>query len=317
VFWLPALLAAVAALVAIGLLAPERLFHPYLGLLVGIGVVLWAQGNLLVIDYGLLDGQAMDWTAGASQSPYEVAVWVGVPVAGAALGAFAPTLAPFVGQLLVGQALLAIKPPGARGPLQVSDAPTAISDIPATILDLLDLPHESLPGIPVAELDAAAGRERSYAAYAWRNEDWRQRFFQHLDVFSVNGDPVDGAAWSFDRTIYDPNLAPGDRTRGLFGAERDPRGELFHWGGAYVSLQAPEGTSGLTLEVRSIAPEAQTLRVVINGESRDEIALADHEWHVLDYALSEGSDPDRGRGWNSGPIRPTSPGVGTAGASAS
>jgi|TARA_B100001964_G_scaffold216723_2_gene256237 hypothetical protein len=61
--------------------------------------------------------------------------------------------------------------------------------------------------------------------------------------------------------------------------------------------QAMDWTAGagrLTLEVRSIAPEAQTLRVVINGESRDEIALADHEWHVLDYALSEGSDPALG-----------------------
>ena len=41
--------------------------------------------------------------------------------------------------------LLAVKPAGSSGPLRTSYAPTAITDIPATILDLINIPNDQLP----------------------------------------------------------------------------------------------------------------------------------------------------------------------------
>ena len=57
----------------------------------------------------------------------------------------------------VAMALLVVKPPASRGPLTMSTAPTGIRDIPATVFDLLDLPHE-FPGEPAFKLEPHAAR---------------------------------------------------------------------------------------------------------------------------------------------------------------
>ena len=49
--------------------------------------------------------------------------------------------------------LLLVKPFGARGPLQTSYAPTSITDIPATVLDLADLPNSLGRGASVFRID--------------------------------------------------------------------------------------------------------------------------------------------------------------------
>ena len=72
--------------------------------------------------------------------------------------------------------LLAIKPVGARGPLRTSDAPTAITDLPATLLDLAELPNTLRRGASVLALDPATPRERTYAHHEWgRRNDWESR----------------------------------------------------------------------------------------------------------------------------------------------
>lgn len=55
-------------------------------------------------------------------------------------------------------ALLAVKPPGASGPFEVSPAPTQLADVPATIAHLLGLPVPEGPGRPVTTLDPARPR---------------------------------------------------------------------------------------------------------------------------------------------------------------
>lgn len=68
------------ALVALGLVLFRSLFHRYVALLFGIGLVIWIQGNFLVADYGPLDGTAIDWTRESWRNPYEIALWIAVPV---------------------------------------------------------------------------------------------------------------------------------------------------------------------------------------------------------------------------------------------
>ena len=81
---IPPVLAAGAvlalALTAFALVLPRGLFRSYVALLFGLGLVIWIQGNFLVADYGPLDGTAIDWTRESWRNPYEIAMWIAVPV---------------------------------------------------------------------------------------------------------------------------------------------------------------------------------------------------------------------------------------------
>ena len=101
--------------------------------------------------------------------------------------------------------LLAIKPSQASGPLRVSYAPTAITDVPATIMDLAGLPTNLFPGESALRIDPDATRLRSYAFHSWEDADWNRRYLDVLRVFSVRGHASDPNAWSFDRSILDPS----------------------------------------------------------------------------------------------------------------
>ncbi len=62
------------ALVALGLVLPEKLFRAYVVLLFSVGVVIWIQGNLLVADYGAFTGTPIDWAVESWRNPYEIAL---------------------------------------------------------------------------------------------------------------------------------------------------------------------------------------------------------------------------------------------------
>ena len=61
---------------------------------------------------------------------------------------------------------LAVKPVGSQGLLRISYAPTALTDVPATLLDLVGLPNTLGHGVSVFALGAPP-RERTYAHYEW------------------------------------------------------------------------------------------------------------------------------------------------------
>ena len=103
------------------------------------------------------------------------------------------------------QALLVVKPPGALGALTISSAPSSITDIPATILDVMNLPPE-LPGESVFRLDPGQRREREYAHYVWAgNPDWRLSYLPTLEVYSIRGPLLRNSSWSHMRTIPPPD----------------------------------------------------------------------------------------------------------------
>ena len=106
---------------------------------------------------------------------------------------------------LTAMPLLAVKPKGASGPLRTSMAPTAITDIPATLADLAGLPPGLFPGEPAMRLSPDARRIRSFAFHTWRNADWRRQYMDALHVFSVEGPIHERASWRFERTIVDPS----------------------------------------------------------------------------------------------------------------
>lgn len=55
-----------------------KAFRCYVAVLFALGLALWLQGNLLVADYGLLDGHGFDWQRQAARAPWELALWLGL-----------------------------------------------------------------------------------------------------------------------------------------------------------------------------------------------------------------------------------------------
>jgi hypothetical protein len=101
-------------------------------------------------------------------------------------------------------ALLAVKPLAGSGPMQTSYAPTALTDLPATILDLLDLPRDEVPGESVFRIDARTSRPRTYMYHSWKSTSWGEPYFDMLYEFTVQGRVLDPKAWKFERTIPPP-----------------------------------------------------------------------------------------------------------------
>ena len=62
---------------------------------------MWAQGNLMVGDYGVLNGQDIDWSGHAWRNGYELALWLIVPVAMVFLARTVFSTAVFASQILI------------------------------------------------------------------------------------------------------------------------------------------------------------------------------------------------------------------------
>ncbi len=74
--WLPlaVLLAGCIALAAI--LLPNSIHTAYLSLLAMVSILIWIQGNLLVWNYGLLDGRSISWETYAGRGWLEIGLWL-------------------------------------------------------------------------------------------------------------------------------------------------------------------------------------------------------------------------------------------------
>ncbi len=113
-------------------------------------------------------------------------------------------------------ALLVVKPPNSTGPVRISEAPSAITDIPATIVDTLGLKNP-FPGTSALKLDEHAPRPRQFAVYLWSSAEWQADFFPYMDVFTVNGRVINGGDWKTEEPIYGPkNTTAEGRSRGFY-----------------------------------------------------------------------------------------------------
>ncbi len=106
-FWVlvrPLLLAgalAASLLILIGVVLPSKLSRAYVALLFGIGLVLWIQANLLVADYGAFTGAAVDFSIESWRNPYEIALWVLVPLLSVIGAPYIIRVAPFASATLI------------------------------------------------------------------------------------------------------------------------------------------------------------------------------------------------------------------------
>ncbi len=90
--------------------------------------------------------------------------------------------------------LMAIKPPGASGALQMSLAPSSIIDTPATIASVLGL-NEEFHGASVFDLRPDEARERRTYTYEYSRNEWTIEYLNPIQEFIVSGSVFDTATW--------------------------------------------------------------------------------------------------------------------------
>ena len=185
------------------------------------------------------------------------------------------------------RALLAVKTAHAAGPLRISNAPTTITDIPATVMDMLGVVESRYPGTSALQLDEDDARERTYAWYRWDNADWQRTHLKKMDLFSINGRISDRNSWTYAGAIFEPGTDIEEISEGWGDQETDSNDRRLRLIGERVGFYAPPQAHSMTLEIRSTAPLQQTMTVtvLVNGEVVDHLTLDDHAWRTVEYSL--------------------------------
>ena len=96
------------------------------------------------------------------------------------------------------------------------------------------------------------------------------------------------------RIAAERRLLPMERIDfGLYTQEQDPSGEPFRWTSDRAAFHVPGDATTLSVPIRSLAPEAQTVRVRLDDAQVDEFVLRDHAWRTVRYVLPAGRDGRR------------------------
>lgn len=124
--------------------------------------------------------------------------------------------------------LLAVKLPGVSGPLRISEAPTQLIDIPATISSILGL-NEEFNGRSVFDVDDNEVRERKFYYYEQLNRQGDD-FFRRLDEYLITGSVFDKSSWRLGLAYHSPESSFQVKKID-FGTEEACRFLRLGWGG--------------------------------------------------------------------------------------
>lgn len=80
---------------------------------------------------------------------------------------------------------------------------------------------------------------------------------------------------------------------GLHDPEVDAHGRPFRWTLEHAVFYVPRDAQVFTLELRSVAPFAQWVTVVLDGQVVDRLRLDDHAWRRIPYRLPQHRSPAR------------------------
>ena len=206
--------------------------------------------------------------------------------------------------------LLAVKPPGSRGPMMTSPAQVSLADIPATMSTLLGL-KTTFDGKSIFEIDPRETRKRTFFYYVWQHINWQKDFFDHLDEFEVEGSAHDQASWRHLRTYHSPESSYR-ANRIVFGTVDSAPYRQFGWGpnltavnneytynwalghSASVFLSLPKNvTLSLTARMKSQAFDGpQVITVKVDGKEAGKWELSP-PWNMESRDLTLAPDPGR------------------------
>jgi hypothetical protein len=104
-----------------------------------------------------------------------------------------------------GLPLVLIKAAGTQEPFTINDAPVELSDLPATLAELV-LPGSTFPGRSMYSIDPGEIRERRHYYYDF--EGWNRRYLPTLNEYVINGFSWNPKSW----TQSENSFARADRT---------------------------------------------------------------------------------------------------------
>jgi len=206
--------------------------------------------------------------------------------------------------------LLAVKPPGSRGPMMTSPAQVSLADIPATMSSFLGL-KTTFDGKSIFEIDPRETRKRTFFYYVWQHINWQKDYFDHLDEFEVEGSAHDQASWRHLRTYHSPESSyRADRI--VFGTVDSALYRQFGWGpnltdvnneytynwalghSASVFLSLPKNVAlRLTARMKSQAFDGpQVITVKVDGKEAGKWELLP-PWNMESRNLTLAPDPGR------------------------
>ena len=220
-------------------------------------------------------------------------------------GRFRPRNSPFAGMRSPGRdldwivadatTLLLIKPVDAQGPLRTSYAPTSLTDLPATLFGLANLPNTPELGTSALTLDPATVRERIYAHHSYgRRNTYTSPYFDVLHLFAVSGPSSRPENWRYRRAIFEPTDDPEGQRRSYrvgLSAVADPTaggsGRHVYRTDEYAAFFVAPDAGQVTFDVRKArtgAP-AQIVTVKIDGRVVDRYRLEDDSWYSVTYPI--------------------------------
>lgn len=174
--------------------------------------------------------------------------------------------------------------------MRISNAPTTISDIAATVLDAVGVPR-TLPGEPALRLSERAQRVRPFGMYDWEDDGWRQNYFDALDLLEIRGPAIDGNSWTLVDSLYPPDAGEINRTRGMHAPQRSRSGVAYRWTTPHAFFHAPPAARAFELSIRSIAPTPQTVTFAAAGRVFETITLSDQSWVTIKRPLPPPPSP--------------------------
>jgi len=66
----------ILVLFSIGLTLPKGFYTRYVSIIFAVNILSWLQGNIIVWEYGVLDGTAIDWTTGVWRGWVDASLWL-------------------------------------------------------------------------------------------------------------------------------------------------------------------------------------------------------------------------------------------------
>lgn len=96
--------------------------------------------------------------------------------------------------------LLLIKPFHHRGPLQTSEVPARLADLPATVQDALNL-NNPFPEKSIFSLNPSEQRSRLFRYYRWKHRNWTGETLPPMKEYIVNGHAWDERSWNYERSL--------------------------------------------------------------------------------------------------------------------
>jgi hypothetical protein len=206
--------------------------------------------------------------------------------------------------------LLAVKPPGSRGPMITSPAQVSLADIPATTSSVLGL-KTKFDGRSIFEIDPQETRKRTFFYYVWQHINWQKDYFDHLDEFEVEGSANDQASWRHLRTYHSPESSYR-ANRIAFGTVESGLYRQFGWGpnltdvnnaytynwalghSASVFLSIPKNVASRLIARMKSQPfdGPQVITVKVDGKEVGQWELSP-PWNMESRSLILPPDPDR------------------------